>query len=124
MTQEEFDYLRFNMPVYSNIDGTTWLYDCSPNGRTVKIFKELLDTTPDEREWGGRTVYGNRWTSNRDPWERNGALTIPMTMFMEDFDVIVEVEIQKDVEFVKKIKHLMEPYSLVKPNFHMMDLPF
>lgn len=124
MTPEDLDQLRFNTPIYSNIDNTTWLYDCRPNNGTVKIFKELVDTTPPEREWGGRTVYGGLWSSNRDPWEKVEGLSIPMSMFMEDFEMIHKV-IVEDVKFVKKVKYLMEPYSLVKPNFHMIkDLPF
>jgi len=124
MTLEDLDQLRFNTPIYSNIDNTTWLYDCRPNNGTVKIFKELVDTTPPEMEWGDRIVYGSRWSSNRDPWERRGSLSIPMDMFMEDFDLIYKV-VEEDVEFVKKIGYLMKPYSMVKTNPHMIKgLPF
>jgi hypothetical protein len=124
MTSEDLDHLRFNTPIYSKIDDTTWYYDHRPNDDTVKIFKELVDTTPIEQEWGGRTVYGNRWSSNRDPWERDGALSIPISMFMEDFELIHHV-VKEDVEFVKKIEYLMKPYSLVKSNPHMIKgLPF
>jgi hypothetical protein len=124
MTPEDLDHLRFNTPIYSHIDDTTWYYDHRPNDGTVIIFKELVDNIPEPSFWGlsNRNRYYGR--INREPWERVGSLTIPMSMLLEDFDLMNET-IHDDLEFVKKIDYLMQPYSLVKGNPHMIKgLPF
>lgn len=126
MTPDDLEHIRFNTPLFSTIDGSTWYYDHRPNDGTVKIFKELLDTTSNEIILAnGRSYFNdyNRW-NRENPWEKVGELSIPMSMFMEDFELVYKI-VEEDIKFVKKVKYLMEPYSLVKPNFHMIkDLPF
>jgi hypothetical protein len=120
MTIEELNNLRFNTPIYSNIDNTMWFYDCR-EGNNFKIFKELVHTEYVENVWRGRTYINTRW--GQEPWKREGALTVSEQMMLEDFDLVYKIA-KPDIKLVKKDKDLMAPYSIVKPNFHMMDLPF
>ena len=123
MTPEDLDHLRFNTPIHSRIDDTIWYYDCNPNNGTIKIFKELVDTPVDEYRYGQRT-HIRRWVQE-DPWRREGALTVPIEMFLDSFE-LVEEEVKVSTTFVKINKDIAEPYSITKPNFHILDdgLPF
>ena len=123
MTNEDFQSLRFNSKLSSIVDGTIWYYDCNPNNGTIKIFKELVDTPVDEYRYGQRT-HIRRWVQE-DPWRREGALTVPIEMFLDSFE-LVEENIKMSTTFVKINKDIVEPYSITKPNFHMLDdkLPF
>lgn len=117
MTLEELNSLRFNMPIHSNIDNTLWYYHSrvEPNG--VKIFKHLVDTSF-ESMWRGRSYY----RTNETPWKLEGELNIPVSMILEDFDLVYRM-VKTDIQFIKKDKQLVTPISIVKPNFHMI-LPF
>jgi hypothetical protein len=120
MTNDELQYLRFNVPIRSMIDGTIWYYDCKPNPSQIRIFKELIDTLP--------TNMGRYFIGHQDPWRREGSLTVPIEMFMEDFEVVYPNTEDESV-FVKLSKDLVTPYSIINPNFHMLEkvddgLPF
>ncbi len=120
MTVEELNTLKFNMPIMSTIDNSLWYYDCR-EGDNVKIFKELIHTDFVENVWRGRSYINTRW--RQEPWKREGSLTISEHMILEDFELVYKI-FEHDFEFVKTDKSLTAPYSIVKPNFHMMDLPF
>jgi hypothetical protein len=123
MTNEDFQLLRFNSKLSSIVDDTIWYYDCNPNNGTIKIFKELVDTPPDEQRFRGRS-YFRRW-GREEPWRREGALTVPIEMFKESFELVHGI-VKVSTTFVKINKDIVEPYSITKPNFHMFDdgLPF
>jgi hypothetical protein len=116
MTNDDLQHLRFNAPLYSNIDGTTWYYDCRGDG-LVKIFKGLIDTPEDVYQMGRYRIYSN-W-GNSGPWKRKGSLTVPLDFFMESFELVFKI-VKDDLSLIKKSKSLTEPYSIVNPNFHMM----
>ncbi len=120
MTIDDINTLRFNTPIMSTIDNTVWYYDCR-EGNNIKIFKELVHTEYYENRWRNRTYISTRW--GQEPWKREGSITIPEQMMLEDFELIYKI-VEPDLELVKKDNNLMVPYSIVKPNFHMLDLPF
>lgn len=120
MTPDELNTLRFNMPIMSTIDNSLWFYDCR-EGNNVKIFKELIHTDFIENVWRGRSYINTRW--RQEPWKREGSLTISEQMMLEDFVLVYEI-VEPDLELVKKDKTIVAKYSIVKPNFHMMELPF
>jgi hypothetical protein len=123
MTVDELNSLRFNMPIHSNIDNSLWYYDCR-NGNQVKIFKQLIETDYHELRGRGRSMFRSSWGSDGSPWRREGELVVPVSMILEDFELFYEI-VEPDLELVKKDKTLMTRYSIVKPNFHMMnELPF
>lgn len=120
MTPEELNSLRFNMPIMSTIDNSLWYYDCR-EGNGFKIFKELIHAQYYETNFRGRTYINTRW--NQEPWKREGSLVISEQMILEDFELMYKV-IKPDLTFVKKENNLVSKFSIHKPNFHMMDLPF
>ena len=120
MTLDELNSLRFNMPIMSTIDNSLWFYDCR-EGNGFKIFKKLIDTELYENNFRGRSHIHFRW--NQEPWKREGSLVISEQMMLEDFELIYKV-IKSDLKFVKKENNLVSKFSIYKPNFHMMDLPF
>lgn len=120
MTPEELNTLRFNMPIMSTIDNSVWYYDCRDyTGNAFKIFKQLNDTDYHEGRWRGRSYI--RTFGSQNMWEREGSLTVTEQMMLEDFELVYKI-VEPDLELVKKNKYLMSPYSIVKPNFHMIEL--
>jgi len=116
MTLREKGSLRFNTPVLSTIDGSTWFYDCDL-GDGVQLYKVLVDN--DSNEWLNR-----RHFNQRPPWERRDVIHVNLSMFLEDFK-LVDKMVKWDIELVKKIKYLVQPHSITKGNPHMtVGLPF
>jgi hypothetical protein len=122
MTLDELNSLRFNVPIHSNVDNTLWYYDCRLGGGH-RIFKQLIETEYTELGRRGRTLLMQHTWGDNEPWKRVGELIVSEEMLLNDFDLVYKI-VEPDLELVKKNKSLMTPYSLVKPNFHMMDLPF
>ncbi|MHA2101723.1 MAG: hypothetical protein ACW99A_24005 [Candidatus Kariarchaeaceae archaeon] len=105
MTVEEFNMLGFGSEIISKIDGTIW-YVFASNGNSTSIFKtERIDI------WG-HISYPDK-------------LVFPYDAFLESFDVPFIVA----YDGTKQDNDLMvrtggkegEPYSIVYPNFHMLD---
>ena len=116
MTLEELNSLRFNMPIMSTIDNSLWYYDCRDyTGNAFKIFKRLDDSV-NESVWRGRSYY----RTGDLPWKREGELTITENMMLEDFELVYKI-VNPEINFIKK-GNLKHPYSIVGPNFHMMDV--
>lgn len=116
MTIDDLKCLKFNTPLFSKIDNSIWYFDRFSfkqrvgTAFNVHIFKELVDIQSQDL-----------YETIPVPWTKHGILKIPMSMFMEDFELVDE---NCDIKFVKKLYYLTQPYSIVKPNYHMIELLF
>jgi hypothetical protein len=112
MTIEEYRMLEFGSQVVSHIDGTIWrIFAANPHN--VSLFKEV------HMDMWGRPSYPDK-------------IVFPYNVFLDTFDAPFSIDIngkkQFDDSFVKTGGKEGEPYSIVYPNFHMIEgdmiLPF
>ena len=100
MTSVELINLEFSDTLTSNIDGTTWyFYGKSRDGVSVRVYK---NTSVDM--WGKETFLDTLHFS----------IGNFLVYFVSNKERVSET-------FVKKGGDVGEPYSIVYPNFHMLE---
>lgn len=112
MTYDEFEALTYGVPIKSLIDDSTWYYYGydEPFNR-VRVYKECVVHEHFDWYWGGRNT--------RSKIEYVDLLRFSLCDFLETFEPIIK-KVTKEESFVKLDEKLVEPYTIVGVNFHML----